>query len=260
MESVQLVSVDGRRVGVWRFGCRGGWPLVWHHGGLSCGLDATVVDVAAQRCSADIISIDRPGIGRSDHWPISPIAQWTQTVEKVADVLDLGEFAVAGWSGGGPYALACAGAMPQRVRAAATIAGMAPLLCMKDVFGLGMWADRLLIPAARWSPWVAAALVWLARYVPDRYLMRWWRKIRDKVGMEHRLHDLRHFYASGLIAAGCDVVTVQRALGHSSASVTLDKYSPLVAGPNDRTRNARQWASSNRHSDLLRTHGGRRAS
>lgn len=31
------------------------------------------------------------------------------------------------------------------------------------------------------------------------------------------LHDLRHFFASGLIADGCDVVTVQDALGHSSA-------------------------------------------
>ena len=40
---------------------------------------------------------------------------------------------------------------------------------------------------------------------------RWWRKVRDQVGIEYRLHDLRHFYASGLIAAGCDVVTVQRA-------------------------------------------------
>jgi integrase len=29
------------------------------------------------------------------------------------------------------------------------------------------------------------------------------------------LHDLSHFYASGLIAAGCDVMTAQRALGHS---------------------------------------------
>jgi hypothetical protein len=28
--------------------------------------------------------------------------------------------------------------------------------------------------------------------------------------MEHRLHDARHFYASVLIASGCDVVTVQR--------------------------------------------------
>jgi hypothetical protein len=64
---------------------------------------------------------------------------------------------------------------------------------------------------------------------------RWWRKVRDKVGIEHRLHDLRHFYASGLIAAGCDVVTVQRALGHSSAAIT---YSHLWPDANDRTRKA----------------------
>ncbi|WP_407685999.1 tyrosine-type recombinase/integrase [Mycobacterium sp. HUMS_1102779] len=67
---------------------------------------------------------------------------------------------------------------------------------------------------------------------------RWWRKVRQKVGIEYRLHDLRHFYASGLIAAGCDVVTVQRALGHHSASVTLDTYSHLWPNANDRTRNA----------------------
>ena len=36
------------------------------------------------------------------------------------------------------------------------------------------------------------------------------------------------FYASGLIAAGCDVVTVQRALGHASAkTTTLNTYSHL---------------------------------
>jgi len=39
------------------------------------------------------------------------------------------------------------------------------------------------------------------------------------------LHHLRHYYASGLIAAGCDVVTVQRALGHRTANVTLGTYS-----------------------------------
>ena len=38
------------------------------------------------------------------------------------------------------------------------------------------------------------------------------------------LHDLRHFYASGLIAAGCDVVTVQHALGHSPPTITLNTY------------------------------------
>lgn len=37
----------------------------------------------------------------------------------------------------------------------------------------------------------------------------YWRSARDAAGLdEFTLHDLRHFYASALIAAGCDVVTV----------------------------------------------------
>lgn len=65
-----------------------------------------------------------------------------------------------------------------------------------------------------------------------------WRCTRDKAGLKFRLHDLRHFYASGLIAAGCDVVTVQRAMGHGSASLTLNTYSHLWPKAEDRTRNA----------------------
>jgi integrase len=67
---------------------------------------------------------------------------------------------------------------------------------------------------------------------------RFWRTARGKAGIEHRLHDLRHFYASGLIAAGCDVVTVQRALGHASAAMTLTTYSHLWPDASDRTRKA----------------------
>jgi integrase len=40
------------------------------------------------------------------------------------------------------------------------------------------------------------------------------------------------------IAAGCDVVTVQRALGHSSATVTLNTYAHLWPTAEDRTRAA----------------------
>lgn len=66
-----------------------------------------------------------------------------------------------------------------------------------------------------------------------------WRATRTSAGLQHvRLHDLRHFYASGLIAAGCDVVTVQRALGHSSATTTLNTYSHLWPTAEDRTRAA----------------------
>lgn len=66
-----------------------------------------------------------------------------------------------------------------------------------------------------------------------------WRRARDRAGLaEFTLHDCRHFFASGLIASGCDVVTVQRALGHSSPTITLNTYSHLWPNAEDRTRAA----------------------
>jgi integrase len=67
----------------------------------------------------------------------------------------------------------------------------------------------------------------------------WWNRARTKAAVSGvRLHDMRHFYASGLIAAGCDVVTVQRALGHAKATTTLGTYAHLWPTAEDRTRAA----------------------
>jgi integrase len=67
----------------------------------------------------------------------------------------------------------------------------------------------------------------------------WWRKTCRAAGVDgFTLHDLRHFYASGLIAAGCDVVTVQKALGHAKATTTLNTYAHLWPTAEDRTRKA----------------------
>jgi len=67
----------------------------------------------------------------------------------------------------------------------------------------------------------------------------WWRKTLRDAGLSGiKLHDLRHFYASGLIAQGCDVVTVQRSLGHATATTTLNTYSHLWPTAEDRTRKA----------------------
>lgn len=86
-----------------------------------------------------------------------------------------------------------------------------------------------------------------------------WRTVRTATGLDaYTLHDLRHFYASGLIAAGCDVVTVQRALGHSSATITLGVYSHLWPTAEDRTRAAAadlMAASCRVFADTVRTDG-----
>jgi integrase len=51
-------------------------------------------------------------------------------------------------------------------------------------------------------------------------------------------HDLRHHYASVLIAAGCSIKAVQEALGHKNARETVDTYSHLRPADEDRVRDA----------------------
>ena len=65
-----------------------------------------------------------------------------------------------------------------------------------------------------------------------------WRSTRSDAGVTYKLHELRHYFASGLIAAGCDVVTVQRAMGHASATTTLSTYAHLWPTAEDKTRAA----------------------
>lgn len=84
---------------------------------------------------------------------------------------------------------------------------------------------------------------------------RWRRTQKAAAVSGMKLHDLRHFYASGLIAAGCDVVTVQRALGHAKATTTLNTYAHLWPSAEDRTRAgaADLMASTLGRADSLRT-------
>ncbi|MGW3117364.1 tyrosine-type recombinase/integrase [Streptomyces sp. NPDC001107] len=63
------------------------------------------------------------------------------------------------------------------------------------------------------------------------------REGRKPVELPHMVtHDLRHFYASALIAGGASVKQVQMVLGHASAVITLRIYAHLWPGEEDRTR------------------------
>jgi integrase len=46
-------------------------------------------------------------------------------------------------------------------------------------------------------------------------------------------HALRHSHASALIAAGVDIVTVSKRLGHGSPAITLRIYAHLFDGRTD---------------------------
>jgi integrase len=67
-----------------------------------------------------------------------------------------------------------------------------------------------------------------------------WAPARAAMGLRpgQGLHQLRHFYASLLIAQGLNVKEVQERLGHKDATITLRTYTHLFPDSDDRTRAA----------------------
>ena len=61
-----------------------------------------------------------------------------------------------------------------------------------------------------------------------RSISKAWERATKRLGINAPFHSLRHTHASTLIAAGVDVVTVSRRLGHGSAAITLTVYAHLM--------------------------------
>jgi pimeloyl-ACP methyl ester carboxylesterase len=100
------------------------------------------------------------------------VADFADDAAAVCDHLGIGEFATLGWSAGGPFALACAARLPERVTRVATLEGMAPLRDPLRVRELGLLADRFLFPASRRVPPVATATLWASQLGSDESLKR----------------------------------------------------------------------------------------
>jgi len=65
-------------------------------------------------------------------------------------------------------------------------------------------------------------------WFPDS-VSRAFRRLCQREGLrEARLHDLRHFVASQLLAAGIDARTVAGRLGHRNAATTLNVYAHVL--------------------------------
>jgi pimeloyl-ACP methyl ester carboxylesterase len=104
-----------------------------------------------------LIGLDRPGVGRSAPKPGYHLLDWPNDVVEVADQLGIERFAMEGLSAGGPYALACAYAIPQRLTACGLISTVSPPDLMRKAgtgFLRAMWwigarAPRLVLLYAR---------------------------------------------------------------------------------------------------------------
>jgi pimeloyl-ACP methyl ester carboxylesterase len=89
------------------------------------------------------IAWSRPGYGGSTRLPGRSVADVAADTAAVLDALGIEQAFVAGWSGGGPHALACAALFGDRVRATAVIAGVAPYPAEGLDWSAGMGAENI---------------------------------------------------------------------------------------------------------------------
>jgi pimeloyl-ACP methyl ester carboxylesterase len=105
-----------------------------------------VAEAAAARGLRSVIC-SRPGYGGSTRNEGRTVADTAADTAALADHLGADRFLVAGWSGGGTTALACAALLPDRARAAVTMASTAPPVEAGDVWTT--WFPPVLVEEIR---------------------------------------------------------------------------------------------------------------
>ena len=118
---------DGRTMSWAAYGDPAHDVAFWFHGtpGAMGQLPHDAADAATAR-GLRIVTVERPGVGRSTPHRYRTIRDFAPDLLAVADHLEAEEFGCVGLSGGGPYLLGVAHAAPDRMRAGIVLGGVGP--------------------------------------------------------------------------------------------------------------------------------------
>jgi pimeloyl-ACP methyl ester carboxylesterase len=116
---------DGRRLDMRVSGPADGVPLVFHHGTPGAATPVRALERAAHERGLRLVTTSRPGYGDSSRQPGRVVVDVVADTAAVLAAIGTERCLIAGWSGGGPHALAC-GARLGAAAAVLVIAGVAP--------------------------------------------------------------------------------------------------------------------------------------
>jgi pimeloyl-ACP methyl ester carboxylesterase len=122
----ELTVSSGRVVRYCCYGSQAGLPVVSLAGTPGTRWERPGVVSAMGQQGLRVVVPDRPGYGGSDRQPGRTVADVAADVATVARAQGWAQFAVTGFSGGGPHALACAALLPGRVTCCAAVATPVP--------------------------------------------------------------------------------------------------------------------------------------
>jgi pimeloyl-ACP methyl ester carboxylesterase len=155
----QVVLRSGGSVAWREWGDPAGRPVVFLHG--TPGSRVFCPDPAESVTSGvRLLTFDRPGYGRSRPAAVPTLAGVAELVARIADDRGLEKPAVVGFSGGGPYALACGALLPDRVSRVAAVSSWGPIDELEAASASLTTAERELVAAIRADPDGATTRLW----------------------------------------------------------------------------------------------------
>ena len=143
----RVILRDGRTLAYAEYGDPQGIPVLFFHGLPSCRLMHPDAE-ESRALGVRLLTLDRPGFGRSDPKPGRTLLDWADDVSDFAGSLGLQQFALVGPSGGGPFVAACACKLAPRVTRAAIVGGSGPVDAPGALAGMaperriGYWIAR----------------------------------------------------------------------------------------------------------------------
>jgi len=230
-----LALSDGRRLGYAQYGRPDGEPVMYFHGHPGSRLEASLAHEAAAATGFRVIALDRPGYGLSDFQPGRAITGWPADVAQAADALGIESFSVAGASGGGPYALACARQLPGRVVRAAVISGVGPFQVPGSTAGM-RWQNRAGFQlCARWPALARTLMRSMHRNIsrrPERTIEALARAMSPADAEVVRrpevrtllIADITEAFRNGSDGAAHDMVLLGRPWGFSLREINQEVY------------------------------------
>ena len=135
MRDSQISVTGGRELAYTDIGERDCPCVFFFHGAPSSRLRLAYLEHQFLATGIRVVSPDRPSYGRSSPQPGRSLVDWPADVAALADALGIDRFVVVGHSSGGPYAIACAALLPERVTAVITLGGVT------DMGWPGAWED-----------------------------------------------------------------------------------------------------------------------
>jgi pimeloyl-ACP methyl ester carboxylesterase len=124
MNDSHITLSDGRVLAFSEIGDASGSIIFYFHGAPTSRLSLVPWEMEFANRGLRVVSPDRPGYGGSSPQPGRTMSDWPTDVARLADTLGIDRFIVAGYSSGGPYAVACAVLLPNRVSGAVVLAGV----------------------------------------------------------------------------------------------------------------------------------------